>query len=193
MGGALSDGGGLYHWIKENLKLTGSDNQIENEIAGRTPDGHGLTFLPFLAGERSTGYHESARGGVIGLRTATDAIDILQAALESVAYRFAEIFDQINDAVKVKEIIASGGALRESPVWTQMIADVLARDMSLPDTREASSRGAVLLALEAIGEIESIEKTGTPKGQGFKFDKKRKAIYRKARFKHNTYYNSLIK
>lgn len=193
MGGALSDGGGLYHWLKENLKLTGSDDQIESEIARRPPDGHGLTFLPFLAGERSTGYHESAHGAVVGLRTATDAVDILQAALESVAYRFAEIFDQINDAVKVKEIIASGGALRESPVWTQIIADVLARDMSLPDTREASSRGAVLLALEAIGEIESIEKTETPKGQGFKFDKKRNTIYRKARYRHDTYYDSLIK
>jgi len=193
MGGALSDGGGLYHWLKENLKLTGNDNRIEKEIARRPPDGHGLTFLPFLAGERSTGYHESARGAVVGLRTATDAVDILQAALESVAYRFAEIFDQINDAVKVKEIIASGGALRESPVWTQMIADVLARDMSLPETREASSRGAVLLTLEAMGKIESIERTETPKGQGFKFDKKRNAIYRKARYRHDTYYDSLIK
>jgi len=191
MGGALSDGGGLYHWLKENLKLTGSDNQIENKIARRTPDSHGLTFLPFLAGERSTGYHESAHGAIIGLRTATDAVDILQAALESVAYRFAEIFDQINNAVKVEEIIASGGALRESPVWTQIIADVLARDMSLPDTREASSRGAVLLALEAIGEIKSIEKIQTPKGQGFKFDKKRNAIYLRARKRHDMFYNEL--
>jgi gluconokinase len=193
MGGALSDGGGLYHWLKENLRLTGTDNQIEKEITQRVPDGHGLTFLPFLAGERSTGYHESAQGAVIGLRTATEAVDILQAALESVAYRFAEIFDQINSTVKVKEIIASGGALRESPVWTQMIADVLARDMSLPDTREASSRGAVLLALEAMGKLESIEKTQTPKGQVFKFNKKRNAVYRRARIKHAAYYDSLIK
>lgn len=192
MGGALSDGGGLYHWLKENLKLTGSDDQIESEIARRPPDGHGLTFLPFLAGERSTGYHESAHGAVVGLRTATDAVDILQAALESVAYRFAEIFDQINDAVKVKEIIASGGALRESPVWTQIIADVLARDMSLPDTREASSRGAVLLALEAIGEIESIEKTETPKGQGFKFDKNQHVIYKNARRRHELLYQGIV-
>ena len=54
------------------------------------------TFLPFLAGERSTGYHENAQGSVLGLQTSTDTIDIVQAALESVAYRFAEIFDQLN-------------------------------------------------------------------------------------------------
>jgi len=72
-----------------------------------------------------------------------------------------------------------------------MIADVLARDMSLPDTREASSRGAVLLALEAIGKIEGIEKTQTPKGQGFKFDKKRNAVYSRARKRHDKFYNEM--
>jgi gluconokinase len=192
IGGALSDGGGLYYWLKVNLRLPAADNVTEAEIASRPPGGHGLTFLPFLAGERSTGYHESAHGGILGLNSATDAVDVVQAALESVAYRFAEIFDQLNSIVKIREIIASGGALRESPVWTQIIADVLARNMSLPDTREASSRGAVLLALETIGKIGSIEKTSTPKGQGFKFDKKRHAIYSKARVRHEKYYKLLI-
>lgn len=192
MGGALSDGGGLYRWLKDNLKLEGTDDEIENEIERRAPDSHGLTFLPFLAGERSTGYHENAHGAVLGLKSATDTIDIVQAALESVAYRFAEIYDQLNDVAKIKSIIASGGALRESPVWTQMIADVLAADMSLPDVREASSRGAVLLALETIGAIKSIEKVETPKGQEFKYSKKQHAIYEKARDRHEIFYNSVI-
>ena len=149
----MSDGGGLYRWLKDNFRLKKDDDQTEIEIEKRAPDGHGLTFLPFLAGERSTGYHETAHGAVLGLKTTTDTIDIVQAALESVAYRFAEIYDQLNDVAEIKEIIASGGALRESPVWTQIIADVLAQNMSLPDVREASSRGAVLLALETIGAI----------------------------------------
>jgi gluconokinase len=191
-GGALSDGGGLYQWLKDNLRLTKNDDETEAEIERRSPDAHGLTFLPFLAGERGTGYHESARGTVSGLHSATDTIDIVQAALESVAYRFAEIYDQLNDVVKIREIIASGGALRESPVWTQIIADVLAKNLSLPDTKEASSRGAVLLALEMIGKIESIEKQKTPRGREFKFDKKRNAIYKKARGKHEKFYQILI-
>lgn len=192
IGGALSDGGGLFRWLKDNLKLVGTDDEIENKIAENLPNSHGLTFLPFLAGERSTGYNESAHGAILGLKSATDSIDIVQAALESVAYRFAEIFDQLNKICKIREIIASGGALRESPVWTQIIADVLAKNLSLPDVREASSRGAVLLALETIGKIESIEKQATPKGREFKFDKKRNAIYRKARTKHKKFYDILI-
>ena len=158
----------------------------------RSPDSHELTFLPFFAGERSTGYHETAHGTVLGLKSATDTIDIVQAALESVAYRFAEVYDQLNDVAGIKEIIASGGALRESPVWTQIIADVLAQNLSLPDVREASSRGAVLLALEMIGEIEGIEKVETPKGREFKFDVKRNAIYKKARQRHAKFYKLLI-
>ena len=192
VGGALSDGGGLYRWLKDNFRLKDDDDKTETEIAKRIPDAHGLTFLPFLAGERSTGYHEDAHGAIVGLKSATDTIDIVQAALESVAYRFAEIYDQLNAVAKIKEIIASGGALRESPVWTQIITDVLAQNVSLPDVREASSRGAVLLALESLGKIKSIEKQHTPKGREFKFDKKRHAVYKKARMRHEEFYKLLI-
>jgi len=193
IGGALSDGGGLYRWLKDDLNLRCSDDELEDEIAKNAPDAHGLTFLPFLAGERSTGYNESAQGAILGLRSSTNAVEITQAALESVAFRFAEIYDQLNDVLKIREIIASGGALRESPVWTQIIADVLAQDLTLPETQEASGRGAVLLALEAIGEIKSIADLQTPKGQSFKFIKKRHIIYRKARERHQHFYKLLCK
>lgn len=192
MGGALSDGGGLYRWLKDNLRLVANDDRVEAEIAKRPPAGHGLIFLPFLAGERSTGYHENAAGAVLGLRSATDTIDIVQAALESVAYRFAEIFDQLNDVAKIREIIASGGALRQSPVWTQIIADVLGRDMSLPDTREASSRGAVLLALETTGKIKNIEEIRTPKGSSFSYGKARRELYKADRKRHSAAYKTYL-
>ena len=192
VGGALSDGGGLYSWLKDNLRLKADDDKVENEIAKRPPTEHGITFLPFVAGERSTGYHENAAGAIIGLHSSDDPIDIVQAALESVAYRFAEIFDQLKTLFSIKEIIASGGALRESPVWTQVIADVLGRDMSLPDTREASSRGAVLLVLETIGKIEKLENFTTPKGRSFNFNKEHKNAYKKARKKHDELYGILI-
>lgn len=190
IGGALSDGGGLYRWLKDNLRLA---KNAEIEIAKRGPDSHGLTFLPFLAGERSTGYHEAASGAILGLKASTDTVDILQAALESVAFRFAEILDQLNEVVNIKEIIASGGALRESPVWTQIIADVLGRNLSLPDTHEASSRGAVLLALETIGKIENIDKVPTLKCRQLKADKSRRSLYAIARERHKVKYKLLIK
>ena len=181
IGGALSDGGGLYRWLKDNLRTHSSDDKVEAEIARRPPAGHGLTFLPFLFGERSTGYHDYATGAVLGLKATTDAIDIVHAALEAVAYRFAEVFDQLNRISRVREIIASGGALRESPVWTQIIANVLGRTLSLPQIHEASSRGAVLLALEKIGALRNLESTSPLKGVNFIPEKELRGVYVKAR------------
>jgi sugar (pentulose or hexulose) kinase len=82
--------------------------------------------------------------------------------------------------------------LRESPVWTQIIADVLAQTMFLPDTREASSRGAVLLALEKLGKLEDLSSLETPPGRKFTFDQNKNYIYQKARARHQKFYDLLF-
>jgi len=149
VGGALSDGGNLYARIKQLFKLPANADEI---VALRNPK-DGLVVIPFFHGERSTGYDENARGAIIGLTADDDGIDILRAAMEGVAFRLADIYDRLSTVAEIETIVASGGALRESPVWTQIIADVLARDLTLSDARESSSRGAVLLALESIGKM----------------------------------------
>jgi gluconokinase len=188
LGGALSDGGGLYRWLKDTLKLTGTDDEIENQIAKSAPDSHGLTFLPFLAGERSTNWNAAARGAILGLNSATDPVEIAQAALEAIAYRFAAIFEQLNETCEIREVIASGGALRESPVWTQIICDTLNKPMFLPDEREASSRGAVLFALEKAGMIRNISDFPTDKGQAFLPDDEKHKIYQSAKQRQEKFY-----
>jgi gluconokinase len=188
LGGALSDGGGLYRWLKDTLKLTGTDDEIENQIAKNAPDCHGLTFLPFLAGERSTNWNAAARGAILGLNSATDAVEITQAALEAIAYRFAAIFEQLNSVCEIREVIASGGALRESPVWTQIICDTLNKPMFLPEEREASSRGAVLFALKKAGMIKNISDFPTDKGQAFLPDDEKQKIYQSAKQRQEKFY-----
>ena len=190
IGGALSDGGGLYRWLKDNLKLP---RNAEAEMPRRGAASHGLIFLPFLAGERSTGYNEGSRGAIIGLTSSHDAIDILQSAMEGVAFRFAEIFDQLKLVTKVKETVASGGALRESPVWTQIIADVLGRDLLMNDATESSSRGAVLLALESIGKIESIGNLPSADAAKTEFRPKCHVIYSSAQKRHRAVYDLILK
>ena len=149
VGGALSDGGNLYARIRQLFKLPANADEL---VAGREPRDT-LVVIPFFHGERSTGYDEDARGAIIGLTAADDGIDVLRAAMEGVAFRLADIYERLATVAEVKTIVASGGALRESPVWTQIIADVLGRDLTLSDARESSSRGAVLLALESIGKM----------------------------------------
>ncbi|MGH9880351.1 MAG: gluconokinase, partial [Pyrinomonadaceae bacterium] len=157
VGGALSDGGGLYRWIRESFLATEDSESIEVQLAALEPDAHGLTVLPFWAGERSTGWSTDARGAIIGLTLQTQPIEILRAAMEGIAYRFALIAKALEPFAPGASIIASGNALRSSPTWTQMIADVLGQPVSLSCAVEASARGAALLALEAMGRIDSIE------------------------------------
>lgn len=151
LGGALSDGGGLLDWMRANLNLP---KNAELLIVKRPPGSHGVTVLPFFAGERSPGYDENARGAVVGLTMAHDSVDILHAAMEAIAARFAEILRQIETVTPVRDIVASGGALTNFPVFTRIIADTLGRELTLSDTPEASMRGAVLLALETIGKMK---------------------------------------
>jgi gluconokinase len=189
VGGALSDGGGLFEWLQRNLDLP---NNFEREIARRLPDQHGLSFLPFLAGERSTGYHVNANGAIIGLTSNTTALDIAQAAMESVGCRFAEIFDQINRVAEPSKIIASGGALRASRVWTQMLTDILGREITLVDVPEASLRGAVLLALAGFGNIGSIEEISSANGKHFVPNISQYQAYKSLRREHQRLYDLFL-
>ena len=175
VGGALSDGGGLVQWINESLNLAG-DRQ--HEIAVLEPDSHGLTVLPFWSGERSTGWRSEARGGIFGLRQQTTPVEIARAVLESIAYRFALITRALDQIAPNATIAASGNALRSSPAWLQIIADVLGRELLLGGTAEASSRGAALLALEAVGKIGNIEEETFVVDQVFEPDMTRHARYR---------------
>ena len=159
VGGALSDGGGVYNWIKKSLLPTEDFQTIESELELLTPDAHGLTVLPFWAGERSTGWNPDARGSIHGLTSQTLPIEILRAAMEAIAYRFALIARALEPFAPDATLVASGNALRSSSTWVQILADVLGRRVLVSETSEASMRGAALLALEAAGKIQSIEKS----------------------------------
>lgn len=192
VGGALSDGGGLYAWMRDALKFDVADEEIESALREMPPDEHGLTLLPFWAGERSTGWNAKARGAIIGLNMHTRPIEILRASMEAISYRFALITEALNKITPQGNLIASGGALRVSRVWTQMLADVLGRPLTLSETREASSRGAVLLALEADGKIQTIADAHRKSGKVFEPDMSRHARYREGLQRQQKLYECLI-
>ena len=142
-GGALSDGGNVYEWISDTL------TNAAGSLADRDPDSHGLTFLTLLGGERSPGWHTHAKGAVHGLTFETTPLDLKQAALEGVAFRFREILELMPE---VEEIVATGGALLRDDDWLQIMADALGRPVSVSGVEEASLRGAAVSALERLGE-----------------------------------------
>jgi gluconokinase len=192
VGGALSDGGGLWAWMSRTLRLHDNLEETERALAALDADAHGLTLLPFWAGERSTGWEGRARGAIIGLSMHTSAPEILRAAMEAVAYRFALITEALDEIAPAAQVLASGGALHASLVWSQIISDVLGRAIALTGAEESSSRGAVLLALEASDKIKSIVEEQAPVDRMIEPDMKRHARYRKGRARHEELYRRLI-
>jgi len=114
-GGALSEGGSTFAWMKSMLQL-GDLSKLEPALAAMAPDSHGLTFLPFLAGERSPGWAGHARGTLHGLSLATTPLDIIRAGLEAVAYRVSIVYELLCQLLADKpQVVASGGALLSFP------------------------------------------------------------------------------
>ena len=163
-GGALTEGGGVFAWLRRTLRL-GDPIELEAALAGAEPDAHGLTVLPFFAGERSPGWAGDARATLHGLSLATRPEDIARAGLEAVALRIALVYNQLRSVLPAEpQVIAGGGALLGSPAWQHIIADALGVPIAMSVIPEASARGAALLALEALGVLPDADQA--PDGVG---------------------------
>lgn len=182
IGGATSEGGSIFEWVRNTFKLSAD---AEAQLAVRTPDAHGLTVLPLLAGERSPGWAAHATGTIHGLRLSTTPLDILQASLESVALRLSLIAAQLGGDADLP-VFASGGALDASPAWAQIIANAINRPLCLSEG-EVTARGTAVLALRALDGHElsdfepSISRTIAPQPEAVE-------VMRAARERQQTLY-----
>ncbi len=163
LGGALSNGGNLLRWTRE---LVGAplDGPAMAAATALPPAAHGLTILPFVAGERSPGWHDAATGVVAGLTLATRPEHLLRAVMEAVAYRFARLYDDLRPlATERHEIVGNGGGIVNSPAWLTIVADALGHPLlALPAGDEASARGAALVALVAVGVLPDLAAAPDP-------------------------------
>ena len=180
IGGATSEGGNVYAWCRQVLRL-GSDDELEAALAALAPDAHGLTALPHLAGERSPGWRSGRRGAISGLRLDTTAVEITRAALEAVALRLAMVYGLLAPCASADHtVVASGGALGRSRAWTQIIADALGHTVTSSAEPEATSRGVALLALEALGVLPDLAAVRQTLGETFTPDRAHHARFRDA-------------
>ena len=190
IGGATSEGGNVLAWARRTLALPGDDAALDAALAAVAPDSHGLIALPFLAGERSPGWRGDARAALAGISLATTAPQILRALMEAVACRLAAVYDRLAPVASPGHaVIASGGALGHSHVWTQIMADALAVPIEVLPGIEASSRGAALLALGALG---CPAPPPEPSGTLVRPDPRRCDIYAAARARQSRLYDSIV-
>jgi gluconokinase len=191
-GGALSSGGNIFAWLSHALRVP-TVAELELELSGMEPDSHGLTVLPFLAGERSPDWDSNARGAIFGLTLATRPVDIVRASLEAIAYRFALIENLLrSDEPAPRGIIGSGSGLLDSPAWMQIMSDVLAQPLVASAVPEASSRGAALLALEAEGAIPGAATIRAPLGTKYAPVEGHGSVYRGAMTRQKELYTKFV-
>src|SRR6266516_303418 len=195
LGGALSEGGNVFAWLGSTLKLPPLA-EAEALIATLPPDGHGLTILPFISGERSPGWHGEARMAVTGITTHTSPPDLLSASVEALAYQLGVVYEQLNTALEKREIapmlIGSGGAMLSSPTLQSIIADTLNAPLYPLLEREASARGVALLALESLGIIPDIAQVPVELGAPVLPEEAHYAIYKQGSKRQHKLYQAIL-
>ncbi|MEM7127870.1 MAG: gluconokinase [Chloroflexota bacterium] len=201
LGGATTEGGNLYAWLRKSLSFP-DGLSIEKELQQRQPTQHGLTVLPFVAGERAPGWQDDARASLLGFTLHTQPIDILQASLEGIAYRFALIHKQILGAVSSKDrgktksipstIVASGGAILSSPAWLQIMADTLYQPVTALEEHEITARGLAILALVELGVISDPSDCPPRLGATYQPDPQRSQLHARAIKRQHDFYQRLI-
>ncbi|HVA90405.1 MAG TPA: FGGY family carbohydrate kinase [Chloroflexota bacterium] len=193
IGGALSNGGNLIDWLRATLQVPENHEAMERAVADLEPDGHGLTILPFLAGERSPGWKPRARAVIAGLGLHNTPSEIVRAGYETVANRFALIHALLKETnPRIGPVVASGAALLHSPTWLQIMADALGAAVTASAVPEASSRGAALLALEALGAIRSVSAIPAPEGTVYRPRAANTTRYRAAAARQHALYQKLV-
>jgi gluconokinase len=191
-GGAMSAGGNVFAWLLETLKTEGAES-LDDALQVVPPDSHGLTVLPFLAGERSPGWLADARAAIVGMTLATTPAQIARATIEAVTYRFALVFTLlVKEIGEVRGIIGSGAGMLHSPAWMEIMTDVLGRQITASAVDEATCRGTALLALEALGAVPDLADLPVPLATTYTPDPAKTAIYQRAIQRQNELYDALL-
>jgi gluconokinase len=173
IGGALTDGGSVVEWVSQLLNLSTEEafreclqkveELAETDLTAPGQSGS-LTVVPFLSGERSTGFRSRATGGILGITRETTPAHLFKSCLEGVTLRIAAIVKLIQKTIPgetVPRIIASGKALEVNALWRQMLSDSTGLDVVFDaDTEEGTSRGvaslvSMALAMSKAGATES--------------------------------------
>lgn len=192
VGGAFANGGNVFAWAQKTLQV--GDREAAARAASKLPpDGHGLTVLPLWAGERSPGWHADARATITGMNLHTTPAEILRASLEAVAYTFGSVHERLlRQYPTATQIVVSGGALTHDPTWTQIMADTFGLPVVTSRVFEASSRGAALLALNALGLIADLDDVPAYLGKTYTPDPANHEIYKKAQARQEALYAQMV-
>ncbi len=141
---------GATDWITDLLGL--DHDGFEGALIGAGPGAAGLTFLPYLDGERTPDL-PAASGTFTGLRSTHRPADLVRAVAEGATFGLGYGLDALRRAgVAPSEVTLVGGGAA-SDAWAQLCADVLELPVRRPTVVEAAARGAALQARWVVDDV----------------------------------------
>ncbi len=149
LGVTLSAAGSL-HWLREKLAPATSIEELIDEAASVPPGAEGVSFLPYLAGERSPLMNPQARASFSGLSLAHGRGHLVRAVLEGTAASLADTYDVIRPLAPLERLLSTGGGAR-SDLWLGLVSGALGVPVASARDRPGAAHGAAILAMPAGG------------------------------------------
>ena len=173
--GGTTGGGGALKWLRETMCPEASFWEM-SALAEKAPAGSGgVTFLPYMAGERSPIWNPKACGVFFGLNFGVTRGQMIRACMEGVAYALRHNLETAEAAGAKAGILRAMGGSANSRIWTQIKADVTGCGIEVPASDTATTLGAAILAgvgtgvyksfVEAAVRTVSVKKTYTPNAE----------------------------
>jgi xylulokinase len=147
--------GKALSWLADDV-LGGATVEELNAIAATAPPGSGgVVFNPWLNGERTPVDDHRVRGGWFRLSLATDRAALVRSVFEGVALNARWMLEAVEGFVgKSVDGVTFVGGGAQSPLWCQIMADVLDRPVrQAVDPVLANARGAGLIGAVALGKL----------------------------------------
>ncbi|MFN2186000.1 MAG: xylulokinase [Anaerolineae bacterium] len=156
MGVMLSAGGSL-RWYRDTLAPGTDFDALTAPANDVCPGSDGLFFLPYLTGERTPHPDPLARGAFVGLTVRHTQSDLTRAVLEGVAFGLRDSYELLKRAglQQIAQVRITGGGAK-SPLWRQILADVLGAELVTVNAAEGAAFGAAVLAAVGAGAFPDV-------------------------------------
>ena len=144
-------------WLRDDLGLIATADESD-EIAAGCDDTGGVVYVPALLGLGTPAWDYGARGALFGLTRGTGRAEIVRAVLEGIAHRGADLVEsaQTDSGISIPALRVDGG-MTDNNTFVQALADAAQKPVEISPMREATSRGAALMAALAVGHHASID------------------------------------
>ena len=155
--GGTVGGGGTLKWFKQEFGQDLSFDDLTTEASEVSVGSDGVTFLPYMAGERSPIWNPDAKGVFYGLSFDKTRGHMIRSLLEGVAFSLEHnLRTAAETGIEIGTLNAMGGA-SNSVLWTQIKADVTGKTIQVPTSDTATTLGAALLAGVGCGMYRNYE------------------------------------